>query len=70
MNTGTLPKSLATPGTAIFTKTEPLNVRYGFPAEVAQQYQLAEDRYGNPDKEGRIVAVASDDLWVVPGIHL
>src|ERR1044071_6297347 len=41
-------------GTAIFTKTEPLQVVNGFPQDIIEQYGVVGDTYGDPNKEGRV----------------
>lgn len=52
-------------GTAIFTKTEPLNVFYGFPAEITDHYDAMIDKYGDPLHEGRVIAAEYDDFILV-----
>src|SRR3989344_4076539 len=52
-------------GTAIFTKMTPDDVVYGMPADIAKKYGLADDGYGDPNEEGRIVAADMFDFWVV-----
>lgn len=52
-------------GTAIFSKTEPLQVLRGFADDLAQKYGLAGDSYGDPDKEGRVLSAEFEDFWVV-----
>lgn len=52
-------------GTAIFTKHKPLNVLYDFPADIAKKYKLADDGYGNPNEEGRVVALEMDSFYIV-----
>lgn len=52
-------------GVAIFTKTTPLDVLYGFPEELAEKYDLSTDGYGDPNKEGRVVAVDMGQIYVV-----
>ncbi|MCD8561760.1 exodeoxyribonuclease III [Candidatus Saccharibacteria bacterium] len=52
-------------GTAIFSKTEPLQVIRGFADDLAQKYGLAGDSYGDPDQEGRVLSVEFEDFWVV-----
>lgn len=42
-------------GTAIFTRIKPLAVMLGFPEEIRKKYHL-EDEYGDPNKEGRVIA--------------
>ena len=51
-------------GTAIFSKEEPLEVLYDFPAEIAAKYKL-KDTYGDPNTEGRVIAAEFDDFYVV-----
>ncbi len=52
-------------GTAIFSKTKPLSVVYGFADAIAEKYGLADDSYGDPTKEGRVISAEFDDFWVV-----
>ena len=52
-------------GTAIFTKTTPLDVRYGLPDDIAKKYKLSGDSYGDPNKEGRIIAADIGKVFVV-----
>lgn len=51
-------------GTAIFTKIPPLSVRYNFPDEIVEKYQLV-DNYGDPNREGRVIAIELNDYWTV-----
>jgi exodeoxyribonuclease-3 len=52
-------------GTAIFSKTVPLQIIKGFTDEIAEKYGLADDSYGDPTKEGRVISAEFDDFWVV-----
>jgi exodeoxyribonuclease-3 len=52
-------------GTAIFTKVEPLSVDFGLPLKLAKQFGLADDGYGNPNEEGRIVTAEFDEFYVI-----
>lgn len=52
-------------GTAIFTKIKPLSVINGFADEIAEKYGLAGDRYGDPNKEGRVISAEFDNFYVV-----
>ncbi len=52
-------------GVAIFTKTSPLDVRYGLPEDIAHRYGLDTDGYGDPNKEGRVIAADMGDFHVV-----
>lgn len=51
-------------GTAIFSKTEPLEVRNGFSKEVQKAYSFV-DKFGDPTKEGRVISARFKDFWVV-----
>jgi exodeoxyribonuclease III len=52
-------------GTAIFTKPKPLSVINGLPLEIAEQYKLIHDGYGDANKEGRVIATEYDDFYLV-----
>lgn len=52
-------------GTAIFTKTEPQTVLEGLPAEIEEQFDLAGDSFGNPNREGRVLAIEMEKFWLV-----
>lgn len=52
-------------GTAIFTKTTPNDVRFGLPEDIEQKYRLDIDGYGDPNKEGRVIAADLHDFFVV-----
>jgi len=52
-------------GTAIFTKIKPLSVALGLPEKISKKYGFADDGYGDPNKEGRIVAAEFKDFYVV-----
>ena len=52
-------------GTAIFSKTPAHCYRDGFPNDIVQRFQLTDDRYGDPNNEGRIIAAEFDDFWLV-----
>jgi exodeoxyribonuclease-3 len=51
-------------GTAIFSKEEPLEVLYDFPADLVKKYELV-DKYGDPNMEGRVIAAEFEDFYVV-----
>ncbi len=63
-NSSTRKKGYA--GTAIFVKNtiEVHEVLLGFPEDICKKYAL-EDSYGDPNAEGRVLAVELDDFWVV-----
>jgi exodeoxyribonuclease-3 len=52
-------------GTAIFTKHKPLQVLLGMPEDLAKHYKLADDGYGDPSTEGRIIALEMPDFYLV-----
>lgn len=52
-------------GTAIFTKTTPLQVVQGFPENIIKQYDMTGDIYGDPNREGRVLAAEFSEFWVV-----
>ena len=51
-------------GTAIFSKTKPHEVRYGFSENIQQKFNF-EDAFGDPTKEGRVISARYDSYWVV-----
>lgn len=52
-------------GTAIFSKKKPLSVRRGLPGPIAKRYRIADDGYGDPMTEGRIIALEYNDFFAV-----
>ncbi len=52
-------------GTAIFSKTEPLNILHGFPTDIAAAYGLMKDNYGDPLKEGRVITAEYLGFYIV-----
>lgn len=42
-------------GVAIFSKVKPISVQIGFPSKILDKYKLEKDKYGDPNKEGRIL---------------
>lgn len=52
-------------GTAIFSKQIPKNVLFGMPEDIAKKHGLADDGYGDPNEEGRIIAADMGDFYVV-----
>ena len=51
-------------GTAIFTKQKLLSVLLGFPEEIIKKFNL-KDGYGDPNKEGRVIAAEFEKFFVV-----
>lgn len=52
-------------GTAIFSKTEPINVINGLPADLISKYRVTADTYGDPNKEGRVITAEFTDFFVI-----
>jgi exodeoxyribonuclease III len=52
-------------GTAIFTKVEPVSVINDIPDALAEQFGLPDDPYGDPNREGRVIAAEFDGFWLV-----
>ncbi len=52
-------------GTAIFSKQKPIKVELGLPEEIVAKYKLAEDGYGDPNKEGRVIMAEFAEFYVV-----
>lgn len=52
-------------GTAIFTKVEPVTVINDIPEPLAEQFGLPDDPYGDPNREGRVIAAEFDGFWLV-----
>jgi exodeoxyribonuclease III len=52
-------------GTAIFTKTKPIAVINGFPEDIIKKNKVTGDVYGDPNKEGRVMAAEFDQFYVV-----
>jgi len=52
-------------GTAIFSKEKPLNVILNLPQKIVDKYDLENDKYGNPNKEGRVLTAEFKNFFVV-----
>jgi exodeoxyribonuclease III len=55
-------------GTAIFIKKslgKPLSVALGLPEKIAKKFGLADDGYGDPNTEGRVIAAEFKDFYVI-----
>lgn len=50
-------------GTAIFSKTEPIEVFHGIPEDIAAKYPLF-DQYGDTTKEGRVLTLEFEGFFV------
>ncbi|HRV76078.1 MAG: exodeoxyribonuclease III [Candidatus Nomurabacteria bacterium] len=51
-------------GTAIFSKTEPLNVILNFPDEILKKYPELIDGYGHTNEEGRVTVAEFEEFFV------
>jgi exodeoxyribonuclease-3 len=52
-------------GTAILSKVKPLQVVNGLPKDIISKFKLTGDIYGDPNKEGRVIAAEFKDFWLV-----
>ncbi|MDE2399473.1 MAG: exodeoxyribonuclease III [Patescibacteria group bacterium] len=52
-------------GTAIFVKEKPLSVLLDIPAKIAKKHKLINDGYGDPNTEGRVIALEYKNLYIV-----
>lgn len=52
-------------GTAIFTKVKPIDVLVGLPEEIVKKFKVSDDGYGDPSKEGRIIAAEFEQFFLV-----
>lgn len=52
-------------GTAIFSKTKPLTIINGFPQHIIDKFKVTGDTYGDPNKEGRVIAAEFEQFYVV-----
>lgn len=52
-------------GTAIFTKTKPIEIINGLPEDIIKKHKVTGDIYGDPNKEGRVMTAEFDQFFVV-----
>ena len=52
-------------GTAIFSKPKPLQVINGLPEDITDKFKVSGDMYGDPNKEGRVLAAEYEEFFVV-----
>ncbi len=52
-------------GTAIFTKIKPIQIIYGLPEKLVSKYHFADDQYGNPNTEGRVLTAEFEHFFLV-----
>jgi len=51
-------------GTAIFTKEKPLSVSFDIPEKIAKKYNISDDRYGDLNKEGRLIVAEYNKFYI------
>ena len=52
-------------GTALFSRVKPLKILLDLPEDIVKQYKIADDGYGDPNKEGRVIAAEFEHFFVV-----
>ena len=52
-------------GTAIFSKHPPIKVTTGLPNSLVKKHAFADDSFGNPNDEGRVVTAEFDNFYLV-----
>lgn len=52
-------------GTAIFSKTKPKNVIFGFPPEISKEYKLTDEQGRDSLSEGRVITAEFDKFFLV-----
>lgn len=52
-------------GTAIFSKLKPIAVLNGLPQDIIDKHKVTGDTYGDPNKEGRVIAAEYEHFYVV-----
>lgn len=52
-------------GTAIFTKVKPIKTISGLPEDIIKYFKVTGDVYGDPNKEGRVIAAEFDGFYLV-----
>lgn len=52
-------------GTALFSKQKPLQVIDGLPEDIIEKFDVTGDTFGDPNKEGRVLAAEFDKFWLV-----
>lgn len=52
-------------GTAIFTKLTPISIMLGLPEDILRKYKIADDGFGDPNAEGRVIAAEFGSFFAV-----
>ncbi len=52
-------------GVALLTGPQPIQIIDGLPEDIIRDFAVSGDTYGDPNKEGRILAAEYDNFWLV-----
>lgn len=52
-------------GTALFSKQKPLSISYDLPPALVRKYRIADDGYGDPNAEGRVITAEFTSFYLV-----
>lgn len=52
-------------GTAILSKTQPMSTSNGLPEAIKLKYAMTDDKYGDPNTEGRVLTAEYPDFYLV-----
>jgi exodeoxyribonuclease-3 len=52
-------------GVAIYTTEMPISVLYDIPSSLAKKYKLEDDSHGDPNHEGRVIALEMKKFYIV-----
>jgi len=52
-------------GTAILSKTEPISTSNGLPEAIKTKYAMTDNKYGDPNTEGRVLTAEYEQFYVV-----
>ena len=52
-------------GTAIFARTKPIKTNNGLPEAIKAKYAMTDDKYGDPNTEGRVLTAEFPEFYVV-----
>lgn len=52
-------------GTALFSKIQPISIANGFPESIIEKYDMTGDMYGDPNKEGRVIAAEFEKFYLI-----
>lgn len=52
-------------GTAILSRIPPIQVIDGFSKDIIKKYKMDNDKYGDPNEEGRVISAEFAKFWVI-----